>query len=128
MCEHKLELIKTRTLFLQEGTLSGDVVLVDAVDGDMYFRFLLKYISDDTNGSTTVYVIDEFHADITIETKPRSLTKLDSPLEIGTYQKTRTLYLDVTVEPRFEDGGKTHRVTVSFFTNKQPKSVENGAQ
>lgn len=127
MSEQMLELIKTRTIFLKEGQTSGEVVLVDGVGGNMYFTFLLKYINKEGTGRTHFGVIDDYHASMTIETKPNSFTQLDEPLEIGTYQKTRTLYIDVAVEPCMNSEERLHRVTVSFYTN-QTNEVKDGVK
>lgn len=123
MGEQSLELIKTRTLFLKEGQTSGEIVLVDSNegDGDMYFTFRLEYIKDDSKGETKFDVIDDHHASMIIETKPYSFTQLDKPLEIGTYQKSRKLYIGVAVEPCINCEEGQHRVTVSFYTNRLNK-------
>lgn len=94
-----LELIKTRTIFLKEGQTSGEVVLVDEVGGNMYFTFLLKYINKEGTGRTHFGVIDDYHASMTIETKPNSFTQLDEPLEIGTYQKLGPFTLMLRLNP-----------------------------
>lgn len=92
----------------------------------MYFTFLLHYVSEDNVGNTKFEVIDDFHAKMTVETKPHSFTRLSNPLQIGIYQD-RSLYLDVTVEPSINSEDRTHRVTVSFYTDKEiEKDAENG--
>lgn len=117
MSEQNLELIKTRTLFLKEGVKSGEIVLVDDIGGNMFFSFLLKYVHEGTEGKTQFQVLDDFHAMVTIETRPSAITKLKEPLEIGTYQQSKVLYLDVVVEP-CTALGEDHNVTISFYINK----------
>ncbi len=118
MSEQSLDLIKTRTVFLKEGELSGEIVLIDDAEGDMYFSILLQYVKNDKDGETNFEVIDGHHATLTIETRPFAFTKMNEPLEIGTYQNGKKLYLDIIVEPSLALG-EAHRVTVNFYTNKE---------
>lgn len=127
MSEKFLELIKTRTIFLNEGLESGELVLVDDIGGDMYFTFLLRYVPENSAVNTHFEVIDSFHARMTVETRPNSFTQLNEPLEIGTYQQKRVLYMDVAVEPCLNQEERKHRVTVSFYTDKE-KEEGNGTQ
>ncbi|HIY88184.1 MAG TPA: hypothetical protein H9824_05715 [Candidatus Bacteroides pullicola] len=113
-----LELIKTRNLFLKEGAPSGEIVLVDNIGGDMYFTFKLKYVGNsEKEGSTQFNVKDDFHAELVIDTKPFSFTKLKEPLYIGNYQGSKYLYLDFIVQP-CASLGEPHNVIVSFYVNK----------
>ena len=127
MSEQLLELIKTRTLILKEGFPSGEVVLVDDTEGDMFFTFLLKYVSEESVGNTHFEVIDGFHAKMTVDTRPNAFTRLKAHLEIGTYQLTRKLYMDIAVDPCFNQEEHEHRVTVFFYTDKA-KVVEDGTK
>lgn len=111
----KLELIKTRELYLKEGVKSNEVVLVDEVGGDMYFTFTLVYV-EGKNTNTHFYAKDNFHADVVIETAPNVTTEWEEPVHIGSYAKERKLYFDVVVEPRSAMG--KHRVVLSFFISK----------
>lgn len=113
--ERNLEIVNTRSLFLKEGVFSDEIMLADADgDGNMYFRFRLKYISGDASGETSFDIKDAFHADVTIETAPNAATKLPRPYYLGTYGKDKDLLLNFYVQPRGAEG--LHSVTVTFYT------------
>lgn len=115
--ESVLEIIKTRNIFLKEGQTSDEIVLVDNLgEGNMYFTFCLKYISNGNEGNTHFNIIDEHHADIIIETRPNAVTKLNSPYKLGTYEKNKDLLINFVVQPC--DADKTHSVTITFYTTK----------
>ena len=112
-----LEIVKTRNIFLKEGQVSDEIVLVDSIgEGDMYFTFCLKYIPEEIEGRTYFNVKDEFHVDVVIETKPNAHTRLESPYLLGTYAKDKDLLVNIVVKPREADD--THDVTILFYVNK----------
>ena len=117
MSEQQLELIKTVTLFLNEGIPSGDVVLDDKAGGDIYLTFALRYSDDSAVSKSTFNADDEHHAQVTIHTRPGATTRFASPTLIGTYGSSKDLYLHVVVEPKIEGAG--HRTTIIFYTNKE---------
>lgn len=117
MSEQQLELIKTVTLFLNEGIPSGDVVLDDKAGGDIYLNFVLRYSNDGTSSRSTFSADDEHHAQVTIHTRPGATTRFASPALIGTYGNSKGLYLYVVAEPKIEGAG--HRTTIMFYTNKE---------
>lgn len=116
MCERDLELIRSNTFFLNAGQLSSEIKLDGDKEGDMFFAILIKYVPAGTEGTTLLTVIDDYHAQLTIETQPTALTTLKEPIEIGTYQ-SKTLYLEVVVEPCIASE-QPHRVAVNFYTKK----------
>ena len=107
--------------------MSGDVVLVDEIGGNMYFKLKLNYVLDGRPSNTHFNVLDNFHAEMTMETTKKSFTKFEEPLEIGTYQDKK-LYIDVAVEPCLDDTNNTHRVTISFYTEKNTKGEGDGTR
>lgn len=116
MSEQLLELIKTRTLLLQEGALSPEIVLRDEIGGDMYFKVLLIPAADKSAAVTNLEIIDDFHATFTVGINPRSITRFENPIEIGSYNENRRLYINVVVQP-VENDGEPHNVIVLFYTN-----------
>ncbi len=117
MCEQSsLELIKSRSVLLKEGQQSSEIVLKGDEEGDMFFSFLLKYVHVGSDGQTILKIIDDFHAELTIETQPSAFTRLNEPIEIGTYQ-SKTLYLGIAVNPC--NTLNEHEVTITFYTDKE---------
>lgn len=108
--ETNFEIIKTRNLFLSVEQVSDEVILVDNT-GNMHFTFRLTYAN---NGSTHINIIDEYHAQIIIETEPNAVTKLASPYQLGKYENNKDLFFNFVVQPRNADG--THSVTITFYT------------
>lgn len=112
----ELEIITTRTVFLKEGQLSDNIVLSDnAGDGDMFFRFRLKYVKEEN--TKTIFEINDAHrANITIETRPEATTTLIHPQKIGTYAHKRNLLLNFIVQPC--DANNVHSVNITFYTEQ----------
>lgn len=111
LCKQNIEIVQTRTIFLKEGQLSREVVLLDPT-GNMYFSVCLKYISSETVGQTHIEIIDDYHARFTIETRPQAQTGLDAPFQIGSYLG-RKLFFDFVVMPQGADG--LHNTTLTFY-------------
>lgn len=112
-----LEIIKTRTIFLKEGEPSSEIVLEDNKgEGNMYFTIILKYVESEQL-KTHLTIDDAFHAIISIETTPNSLTSLLEPEKVGTYANDKDLFINFRVQPRNADDA--HSVTITFYTNKE---------
>lgn len=118
-----LDIIKSRTLVLKANTPSGEVILVDPSEGDMYFTFSLKYVEPDIIPRTNFTSIDRFHATVEIETRPNAITEPGQPISIGTYgDDHKPLYLGFVVQPQIANSGQ-HNVIITFYTGKE---VTNG--
>ncbi len=123
MKEQDLEIIKSRTLVLKNGEKSGSVVLVDPVGGDMYLPFELKYIGEQSAGTTSLSASDPHHADFVIEVRPNSMTKPTELMLIGTYGKGTPLYLGFVVQPQIAG---EHNVIITFYKEKEvPDGTNN---
>lgn len=117
-----LDIIKSRTLVLKKNIPSGEVILTDVSGGDMYFTFVLRYIGQDEKAQTHFKSIDDFHADVEIETRPNAITEPDEPIIIGTYgPDDKPLYLGFVVQPQIANSGQ-HNVIVTFYTGKEVNS------
>lgn len=112
-----LEIIKTRTIFLKENELSSDLILAGDYDGNMFFKFKLVYIEEQSEGRTKFDVTDEHHATFTIDTKPNANTALVDPMEIGTYQG-KALYVDFNIGPLDSLSGQ-HTVIITFLKSSK---------
>lgn len=115
MTKQELELIKTRNIILKTGEESEELVLVDEKEGDMYFSFLLEYVSEGMPTKTRMHVTDKFHAKFTIETIPSAIMGFE-PHKIGTYGNDRGLYIAIRCEPCNALG--EHGLLISFYTEK----------
>lgn len=113
---NNIEIIKTRNIFLKEGVVSDDIVLVDEVGGNMYFTFELKYVPDLNEAQTRVRISDDFHAKVVIETQPFATTSLPEPFNIGSYGNGKDFLIDFKIFPVMQDG--THSATITFYTSK----------
>ena len=116
-----LDVIKSRTLFLRKNEPSGEVILVDPAEGDMYFTFELRYIDPDQKAQTRFTSRDAFHADVVIETRPNAITEPDEPIRFGNYGPDhKPLYLGFVVQPQIAQSGQ-HNVIVTFYTGKEDR-------
>lgn len=118
MNKQDLIVIKNRTLILKNGEASDEVVLTDPIGGDMYFRFKIVYIPEDTEGKIRYIPSDDFHATIEIDTCPAAVTENISPARIGTYENKYPLYFDVVVEQQTPQTER-HNVIVTFLRGKE---------
>ena len=114
-----LDVIKSRTLFMKSGVHSGEVLLVDPGNENMYFTFRLRYTSEGEPGSTQFTARDAQHADVIIDTRPNAITEPSQPIWIGTYgNDKKDLYLGFVVQPQIGTTG-LHSVIVTFYTGKE---------
>ena len=113
VCDNKLRIIKTRTLILKLNEFSEELLLTDPEgEGDMYFRFCIKYATGDT-ANTLVDANDKFHADIIIETRPNSTVSIDKPVSIGSYGRDEDLLFSFHAYQYSADG--KFNITVTFY-------------
>ncbi|MBD5181011.1 MAG: hypothetical protein HDS98_00470 [Bacteroidales bacterium] len=119
MTFQELDIIKSRTLVLKNNIPSGEVILTDPSEGDMYFTFVLKYIDKDAVPRTNFTSVDRFHARVEIETRPNAITEPGQPIPVGTYGPDhKELFLGFVVQPQLANSGQ-HNVIITFYTGKE---------
>lgn len=117
MDRENFELVKTLTIILKINEESSDIVLSGDDSGNMYFKFCLEYITCKAVSRTSLYVVDDFHAGISVGLKPNATVTFTSPLELGTY-KGKILYIDLYITPyKFEN--EEYSVKINFLTKER---------
>ena len=110
-----LDILITREVEIKINKWSNDVILADG-DENMFFRFCLNLVSEESKSNISIEVIDEYHADINITTLPNSIAKSSGPMEIGTYgADNRKLYIGFSVTPPIVIGETDYVIKITFY-------------
>lgn len=110
-----LDILKTREVAITIDEWSNEVILNDG-DENMYFRFRLNLVSEESKAIISIEVKDDYHADVNISTLPNSIAKSTEPLEIGTYgSDNKKLYLGFSVTPPIVIGETDYVIKMTFY-------------
>lgn len=112
---NNLDILKTREIEIKINEWSNDVILIDG-DENMFFRFCLTLVSEESKANISIEVKDEYHADINITSLPNSIAKSSEPLEIGTYgNDNKKLYIGFSVTPPIVFGETDYVIKLTFY-------------
>lgn len=110
-----LDILKNREVEIKINKWSNEVILDDE-NGNMYFRFYLNLVSEESKANISIEVKDEYHADISIASLPNSIAKSSDPMEIGTYgSDNKKLYIGFSITPPVVIGETDYIVKITFY-------------
>ena len=117
MTEENLDIFATRELFLAEGVTSPEVVVEDENDTNLYLAFRLRYIPDNQPGGTSWSMTDDQHVVFTIETRPNSVTRPGTLIELGELEDGTPIFMGFVVQAEIPQTGQ-HQVNVTLYSKK----------